>query len=80
MQRFPLYISIITIAILLTLQGCGIYSFTGASIPPEAKTIAVQFFPNRALLIQPTLSQTFTDALKDKFVGQSGLTLISNTD
>ena len=59
------------------LQACGIYSFTGASIPPEVKTISIQYFSNNAPLIQPTLSQSFTDALKDKFTNQTNLTLIN---
>ncbi len=57
-------------------SGCGVYSFTGASIPPEAKTISVQFFPNRAQLIEPVLSPVFTDALRDQFVNQTNLEMI----
>lgn len=56
--------------------GCGVYSFTGASIPPEAKTVSIQFFPNRAQLIEPTLSTLFTEALRDQFVNQTNLTMI----
>ncbi len=64
------------IIIALTLSGCGIYSFTGAST--TAKTIAIKYFPNNAPLIQPTLSQSFTDALKDKFLSQTTLDLVQN--
>jgi len=56
--------------------GCGVYSFTGASIPPEAKTVSIQFFPNRAQLVEPTLSTLFTEALRDQFVNQTNLTMI----
>lgn len=58
------------------LTACGVYSFTGASIPPEAKTISVAFFPNDAPLVQPTLSQRFTESLQDKFLRQTSLRLI----
>ena len=73
--------SIIRSAFLLFLiaaccAGCGVYSFTGASIPPEAKTISIQFFPNRAQLVEPTLSPLFTDALRDQFVNQTNLELV----
>lgn len=51
------------------------YSFTGASIPPGATTFSVDFFPNHAPIVQPTLSQIFTDALKDKFSRQTNLKL-----
>ncbi|HAH56879.1 MAG: hypothetical protein KUL83_02210 [Lentimicrobium sp.] len=57
-------------------SSCGMYSFTGASIPPEAKTVSVALFPNQADLVQPILSQTFTEALRDRFVSQTSLTLV----
>ncbi len=33
-------------SLLLSVSSCGVYSFTGASIPPEAKTISIQYFQN----------------------------------
>ncbi len=67
---------IVIFLISILASGCGVYSFTGASIPPEAKTISVQFFPNRAQLIEPVLSPVFTDALRDQFVNQTNLEMI----
>ncbi|MBL7924191.1 MAG: hypothetical protein JNL88_08335 [Bacteroidia bacterium] len=58
---------------LILAQGCGVYSFSGASISPEVKTFSVQYFPNRAQLVQPTLSQAFTERLKERFVAQTSL-------
>ncbi len=55
---------------------CGVYSFTGASIPPQAETISVSHFPNDAPLVQPTLSQRFTDGLQDKFLRQTNLRMV----
>ena len=53
--------------ILLLFSGCKMhYGFSGATIPPEAKTVSVQYFQNTASLAPPTLSQTFTEALRDK--------------
>jgi hypothetical protein len=60
----------------LLMPGCGVYSFTGASIPPGARTIFIDYFPNNALLVQPTLSQRFTDALRDKFTSETSLNLV----
>lgn len=58
--------------------GCKInYSFSGASIPPEAKTVSVQYFQNNASLSPPTLSQSFTEALRDKLSSQTRLGLIN---
>lgn len=72
---FRSYLGVMSISFFLLMQGCGVYSFTGASIPPEAKTVSVQFFQNKAQLIEPTLSPLFTDALRDKFANQTNLIL-----
>jgi hypothetical protein len=60
----------------LFMEGCGVYSFTGASIPPEAKTISIAYFVNNATLVEPTLSQTLTDALRSRFQSQTNLSLV----
>ncbi|MCR5036176.1 MAG: hypothetical protein K6A73_02510 [Bacteroidales bacterium] len=65
-----------TLLILITafiLTGCGIYSFTGASIPAEAKTVSVQHFPNNANLVNPMLSDIITNNLRDRFMNQTSL-------
>lgn len=69
-----LYILLIN---MLVVQACGVYSFTGASISPDTKTISIDRFPNNALTVEPTLSQKFTDALKDKFVNETQLILLN---
>ncbi|MCD6332480.1 MAG: LptE family protein [Bacteroidales bacterium] len=59
-------------------SGCTVkYSFTGASISPDTKTFSVKYFPNHAPLVNPMLSQEFTEALKDKFISQTSLNLVS---
>ena len=63
---------------LLLINGCGVYSFTGASISPDIKSISIQQFPNLAMLVQPTLSQAFTMALRDKFASQTNLNIVQN--
>jgi len=60
----------------LAFTSCGIYSFTGAKI--DAKTIQIDYFPNNANLVEPTLSQKFTVALQDLFLQQSNLNLVKN--
>ena len=72
-----LLFSLFTIGIL---SGCKIhYSFSGASIPPEAKTVSVLYFQNNASLAPPTLSQTFTEALRDKLSSQTRLGLVNKS-
>jgi hypothetical protein len=62
------------------LIACGAYSFTGGSTG-DAKTLQIDFFSNQAPLIEPTLSQRFTQDLQDLFTRQTNLTLIkSNGD
>ena len=69
---------ILTILLSISLTSCGIYSFTGASIPTEAKTISVDYFSNKAATVQPSLSQVFTERLKDMFLEQTNLSLSEN--
>lgn len=73
MSNRYLFTFVFLLGIAIMTGGCGVYSFTGASVPPEAKTVSVMLFPNRAPLVQPSLSQTFTDALRDKFASQTSL-------
>ena len=64
------------ISVLMT--ACRVsYSLNGASIPPEAKTVSVTFFQNYASMAPPTLSQSFTEALRTKLSSQSRLNLIA---
>lgn len=63
-------------ALAVVCQGCGIYSFSGASIPAEAKTVSVDYFPNHAQLVNPLLSDNLTTALRDAMNSQTTLDLI----
>ena len=66
---------VILLAVLLT--GCRMsVSLTGGTVDARAKTVAITTFPNNATLINPTLSQSFTTALKDKIQGQTPLTIV----
>ena len=57
------------------IVGCRVYSFSGTSISSEIKTVSISFFQNRAAIIQPSLSQSFTETLKDQFVSLTNLRL-----
>jgi lipopolysaccharide assembly LptE-like protein len=69
------YVYIFTLFTLFVFESCGVYSFSGGSTG-DAKTIQVDFFPNNARLVEPTLSQEFTLALQDRFLRQTNLSLI----
>jgi hypothetical protein len=69
-----LLVCIIAVATMIT--SCISYSFSGASIPPAAKTATVKTFPNNASMVNPTLSNMFTEDLRTKIQSQSNLTLV----
>ena len=72
-------IIILSIFITITTVSCKMnYSFSGASLSPEIKTVSIDYFPNRSSLVNPVLGQAFTEALKDKFTSEAGLSLVSS--
>jgi hypothetical protein len=78
MKKFIVSALLLISSVLLI--ACGAYSFTGGSTG-DAKTLQIDFFSNQAPLIEPTLSQRFTQDLQDLFTRQTNLTLIkSNGD
>jgi len=74
-------IKIIGILILiLSLQSCGYYSFTGADTG-NAETFQVNFFQNNARLVEPGIDRDFTLQLQDLIQNQTKLSLTnSNAD
>ena len=71
----PLFVALV----LLTLTGCRFsVSLTGGNIDARAKTVYIQTFRNNASLVNPNLSQAFTNALKDRVQGQTPLTIVDN--
>lgn len=57
----------------LIFWGCrGGYSFTGGDVG-AAKTIQIEFFPNYAPLVNPNLSQVFTDEVRQIFLNRTSL-------
>jgi hypothetical protein len=75
-MRIKAKIAVLVMALAVFCQGCGIYSFSGASIPAEAKTVSVDYFPNHAQLVNPLLSDNLTTALRDAMNSQTTLDLI----
>ncbi len=69
---------ILVVLLAAGLAGCKVrYSFTGAAINPDVKTISIAYIPNRAPIVYPSLSQELTEKLKDKFISQTSLNMIS---
>lgn len=83
-KTFRLEIKIVLVLMIaLSLNGCGIYNFTGGNVG-TAKTFQVNFFQNYASdnpgsTIEPGLDNTFTLALQDFIQNQTSLDL-TNTN
>ena len=67
------YVALVLLSVLVV--SCKL-SLSGGNYG-EAKTISIAFFPNNAQLVKPTLSQSFTEDLRNYFQTQSPLALIS---
>ncbi len=67
---------IVMSVVTLALAGCSFrvsYTLSGASIPVDAKTFSVAYFPNNATMVSPILSSTLTDELKNIFLSRTSL-------
>lgn len=71
----PLF-TFLSLIVLISIQGC--YSFGGVTLDNRVKTVQVDYFPNNAPLIEPTLSQAFTLSLQDIFISQTNLDMVKS--
>ncbi len=60
------------------LVSCGVYSFTGANISPNIKTISIQTFYDEIGTGPPNLSQLFTEKIRDYYQQNTSLTIVPN--
>lgn len=58
--------------VVLTIQACGIYSFSGADTG-NAQTFQVNYFQNTAAIVEPGIDRTFTLQLEDLIQTQTNL-------
>ena len=68
---------ILSCLLVLSLQSCGIYSFTGADTG-AAKTFQVNYFQNAADRVIPGIDRAFTLQLQDLIQGQTNLSLTNS--
>ncbi len=69
------YLGFIFFCIVVIQSSCGVYSFTGASVSPDTKTVKVSLIENNSGFAAPTLSQTFTESLKQKILNSTSLNI-----
>ncbi len=70
---------IIALAFISIQATCNM-SFKDVSVPPEVKSIRVNYIENKARYINPQLSPQLTDKLRQKIISQTRLTIINNED
>lgn len=58
---------------LLSVKGTCRYSMKDVSIPPEVKTVRINYIENRARYINPLLSPRLTEKLRQKVINQTRL-------
>ncbi len=64
-------------AIILFVSSCNIYSFTGAALDPQVKTISIDNFYNDSGGGPTNMSQLLTEKLKDYFQQNTSLTVVA---
>jgi len=73
MKTLKSVMMLLLVTCIAGLTGCKVkYSFSGASTK-GLSTLSIQYFQNRAPVVQPGLSQILTDALLDKCKAQTSL-------
>ncbi|MET1054161.1 MAG: LptE family protein [Pedobacter sp.] len=68
---------LLLLPLLALVNSCSV-KLNGASIPKDMKTVTVLFFENNAPLVVPTLSQDFTEALKNRIRTQTSLNIVTS--
>ena len=71
---------VITSILLLAINITSCYSFKDVSIPPNVKTVKVNYIENRAPYINPQFSPQLTERLRQKIGNQTRLTLVQSDD
>lgn len=74
-MKYTIKYTLLLLFICTIPWSCSIYSFTGASYG-TAQTVSIAYFQNNAPIVVPTLSNSFVEALKDKFIRQTPMQLI----
>jgi hypothetical protein len=74
-MKNPYYFILIVVA--CSLNSCKYYNFTGTG-KINAKTFQVNYFQNKAELVEPGIERTFTLELQDIIQNQTNLNLVSS--
>lgn len=69
---------IVSLMLLSLVWGCS-YSFTGSSVPPHLKTIAIPIVKDKSGSGEPNLSNDFTQNLTQQFIEDNSLYVVNST-
>lgn len=58
---------IVYLLVVMATLSCGIYTFSGISIQSDVKSISVEAIENKAMRVNPALSNALTEALIDQY-------------
>jgi hypothetical protein len=72
-KRFTIFMIAL---VAVGLNSCGVYSFTGASISPDIKTISFLNIIDNSGGGPPTLSQSFSEKIKEYYQRNTNLAII----
>lgn len=70
--------TILLLFLLIITTGCGVYSFTGASITANVKTVSIQQFYNNSPLGPSNMSIVFTEKIKEYYQRNTSLALVTD--
>ncbi len=76
-NKLIVFLSLFSVAFIL--NGCAVtYGFKSGTLDyTKIKSISISDFPNNADLVNPTLSQTFVETMKDKYTRSTRLQMLS---
>lgn len=77
-MKFKKTLTGILLAAMTAVLGCS-YSFTGSSVPPHLKTIAIATVQDRSGSGEPELSDYFTNQLNQQFINDNSLDVTNKT-
>jgi hypothetical protein len=55
---------------------CGVYSFSGASVPLDVKSMSIEYITNKAPNSWSSLDRIFNNELKQKMISDAGLKIL----
>ena len=84
MKTRKVLIGFVFLALTFSINGCGIYNFTGGNVG-DAKTFQVNYFQNYATqspgsTFEPGMDRDFTIALQERIRDQTSLDLVNNNN